>query len=191
MNPEFLRRMPMLYQILAKVGLRRVRFHDLRHYAASRTMPRHRGRTRYKAPATPNQPIVVTLGGGIDFQWKVLDGFVASAAGAESWADFTVDVGLTEDRYLSAVETLPGSDAIDAIRHVLTHDEDGAEEFLNTYVAGGRRRFGPDDRDGRDRGRQRSAALITPVRVHGTAKAIHSAGRFFAPIGTTMYCFPS
>ena len=45
---------------------------------------------------------------------------VASAAGADSWTDVIVDVGLTEDRYLSAVETLPGDDAQRIIHHVLT-----------------------------------------------------------------------
>src|SRR4029450_1578191 len=48
--------------------------------------------------------------------------------------------GLKEDRYVSAVETLPGSDMQGSIHHVLTYtvSKDGAEEsFLNAYVAGG------------------------------------------------------
>jgi len=64
----------------------------------------------------------------------------AAIAGANSWTDVIVDPGLKEDRYLSAVETLPGRDMQGSIHHVLTYtvSEDGAEEsFLNAYVAGG------------------------------------------------------
>src|SRR4029453_11662407 len=64
----------------------------------------------------------------------------AATADANSWTDVIVDPGLKEDRYVSAVETLPGSDMQGSIHHVLTYtvSKDGAEEsFLNAYVAGG------------------------------------------------------
>ena len=60
-------------------------------------------------------------------------------SGAESWSDITVDVGLSEDRYLRAVETLPGEGSHGTVHHVLTYvvSPDGAEEsFLNGYVSG-------------------------------------------------------
>jgi hypothetical protein len=77
--------------------------------------------------------------GAPDLVVSVSAPFVASASGAESWTDFMVDTGLAEDRYLSAVETLPGADAANLVHHVLTYvvSEDGEEEFLNAYVAGG------------------------------------------------------
>ena len=73
---------------------------------------------------------------------------VAATAGADSWTDVIVDAGLTEDRYLSAVETLPGKDAQSIIHHVLTYvvSEDRSEEsFLNAYVAGGSGDVFPDN----------------------------------------------
>jgi hypothetical protein len=74
-------------------------------------------------------------------------GSVTSSAGAESWSDFVVEIGLTEDRYLSAVETRPGSDARDVTHHVLAYvvSEDGSEELLNAYVAGGHGDVFPSD----------------------------------------------
>jgi hypothetical protein len=64
----------------------------------------------------------------------------AAAAGANSWTDVVVDSGLKEDRYLSAVETLPGTKTQRSIHHVLTYvvSQDGSDEsFLNAFVAGG------------------------------------------------------
>ena len=67
---------------------------------------------------------------------------VATTAGGDSWTDVIVDPGLQEDRYLSAIETLPGTDAGRVIHHVLTYviSADRTEEsFLNAYVSGRRR----------------------------------------------------
>jgi hypothetical protein len=93
---------------------------------------------------------------------------VTSSAGAESWTDFVVETGLTEDRYLSAVETLPGSDARDVTHHVLTYvlSEDGSEEFLNGYVGGGHGDMFPSDT-----GRLISAGARIRFNVHFHAGA--------------------
>ena len=91
-----------------------------------------------------------------------------SSAGAESWADFIVETGLTDDRYLSAVETLPGRNARDVTHHVLTYvvSEDGSEEFLNAYVAGGHGDVFPSDA-----GRLMSAGSKIRFNVHFHAGA--------------------
>jgi hypothetical protein len=94
-----------------------------------------------------------------------------SSAGAESWTDFIVETGLTEDRYLSAVETLPGRDARDVTHHVLIYvvSEDGSEEFLNAYVAGGHGDVFPSDA-----GRLMSAGSKIRFNVHFHAGASQS-----------------
>ncbi len=66
----------------------------------------------------------------------------AAAAGANSWTDVIVDPGLKEDRYLSAVETLPGNDAQRSIHHVLTYvvSEDGVRGVVSERLRRGRQR---------------------------------------------------
>ena len=72
------------------------------------------------------------------------------ATGSDWWGDYVVDTGLTEDRYLKAVETKPSNGAKQVVHHAVTYliqDENGAEEligrggnleggFLNEYAVG-------------------------------------------------------
>ena len=72
------------------------------------------------------------------------------ATGSDWWGDYVVDTGLTEDRYLKAVETKPSSGSKQVVHHAVTYliqDENGAEEligrggnleggFLNEYAVG-------------------------------------------------------
>jgi len=72
------------------------------------------------------------------------------ANGSDWWGDYVVDTGLTEDRYLKAVETKPSSGAKQVVHHAVTYliqDETGADEligrgggleggFLNEYAVG-------------------------------------------------------
>ena len=72
------------------------------------------------------------------------------ALGSDWWGDYVVDTGLTEDRYLKAVETKPSSGSKQVVHHAVTYliqDENGAEEligrganleggFLNEYAVG-------------------------------------------------------
>jgi hypothetical protein len=72
------------------------------------------------------------------------------ATGSDWWGDYIVDTGLTEDRYLKAVETKPSPGAKQVTHHSVTYliqDETGAEEligrgtnleggFLNEYAVG-------------------------------------------------------
>jgi len=72
------------------------------------------------------------------------------ATGSDWWGDYIVDTGLTEDRYLKAVETKPSSGAKTVVHHAVTYliqDESGSDEliggggsteggFLNEYAVG-------------------------------------------------------
>src|SRR5262245_21615644 len=72
------------------------------------------------------------------------------ASGSDWWGDYVVDTGLTEDRYLKAVETKPSNGSKQVVHHAVTYlvqDETGAEEligrggnleggFLNEYAVG-------------------------------------------------------
>jgi len=62
-----------------------------------------------------------------------------AASGPDWWVDMEVDSGLTEDRYIMAIESkpsLPGSEKV--VHHATTNMEfpDGKEGFLNEYAVG-------------------------------------------------------
>jgi mono/diheme cytochrome c family protein len=78
---------------------------------------------------------------------------VVPADGGDLWIDYIADSGLTEDRYLQAVEAKPGPGARAVVHHLLTYliqevDEDevlsgrlddrgtNSESFLNEYAVG-------------------------------------------------------
>ena len=78
---------------------------------------------------------------------------VVPANAADLWIDYIADSGLTEDRYLQAVEAKPGPGARAVVHHLLTYliqevDEDevlsgrlddrgtNSESFLNEYAVG-------------------------------------------------------
>src|SRR5215471_14358039 len=55
------------------------------------------------------------------------------ASGSDWWGDYIVDTGLTEDRYLKAVETKPSPGAKTVVHHAVTYliqDEDGDDPAL-------------------------------------------------------------
>ena len=86
---------------------------------------------------------------------------VVPAAGGDLWIDYISDSGLTEDRYLQAVEAKPGPGARAVVHHLLTYliqdidqdevlagrldDPDQHERFLNEFAVG-KRRILPKDR---------------------------------------------
>lgn len=78
---------------------------------------------------------------------------IVPAAGPDLWIDYIADSGLTEDRYVQAVETKPGPGARTVMHHLLTYliqDVDASEKlvgqddvrqqqtetFLNEYAVG-------------------------------------------------------
>ena len=86
---------------------------------------------------------------------------VVPANAADLWIDYIADSGLTEDRYLQAVEAKPGPGARAVVHHLLTYliqevDEDevlsgrlddrgtNSESFLNEYAVGKNGDYLPD-----------------------------------------------
>ena len=66
--------------------------------------------------------------------------FVVPADGANWWGDFFSDSGLTEDRWIKAVETKPSAEGFPVVHHAVTRlqeTEDADEgDFLNEYAQG-------------------------------------------------------
>ena len=63
-----------------------------------------------------------------------------AAAGSDWWADFVADAGLTEDRYIKAVEAKPSASAARSVHHavmyLLSPDGDAVGGVLNEYAVG-------------------------------------------------------
>jgi len=63
-----------------------------------------------------------------------------AAEGADWWADFVADTGLTEDRYIKAVEAKPGPGAARVVHHAVTYvmapEGDAVGGVLNEYAVG-------------------------------------------------------
>ena len=66
--------------------------------------------------------------------------FVVPADGANWWGDFYSDSGLTEDRWIKAVETKPSSEGFSVVHHAVTRVQESADvdegDFLNEYAQG-------------------------------------------------------
>ena len=66
--------------------------------------------------------------------------FTVPADGANWWGDFYADSGLTEDVWISAVETKPSSEGFPVVHHAVTRvqetPEDTEGDFLNEYAQG-------------------------------------------------------
>ena len=66
--------------------------------------------------------------------------FVVPAEGANWWGDLLSDSGLTEDRWIRAVETKPSAEGFPVVHHAVTRlkeSEDSDQgDFLNEYAQG-------------------------------------------------------
>ena len=66
--------------------------------------------------------------------------FVVPADGANWWGDFFADSGLTEDRWIKAVETKPSAEGFPVVHHAVTRLQETADadegDFLNEYAQG-------------------------------------------------------
>ena len=66
--------------------------------------------------------------------------YTVKAQAADWWGNFNAETGLTEDRYIKAIETKPGHGAAKVVHHAVTSliDEDGVSEggTLNEYASG-------------------------------------------------------
>ena len=64
---------------------------------------------------------------------------VVPAGGPDSWADYLIDTGLTEDRYIRAVETKPTPSGRRVVHHIVTFLSQGGERdgaYLSEYAVG-------------------------------------------------------
>jgi hypothetical protein len=64
--------------------------------------------------------------------------YTVKAQNSDQWLNFTIDSGLTEDRYIKAVETKPSVTGIRVVHHGGTSmiDPDGEQGSLNEYAVG-------------------------------------------------------
>ncbi len=66
--------------------------------------------------------------------------FVVPADGANWWGDLFSDSGLTEDRWIKAVETKPSAEGFPVVHHAVTRLQETADadegDFLNEYAQG-------------------------------------------------------
>ena len=66
--------------------------------------------------------------------------FVVPAEGANWWGDFFSDSGLTEDRWIKAVETKPSAEGFPVVHHAVTRLQETEDadtgDFLNEYAQG-------------------------------------------------------
>jgi hypothetical protein len=66
--------------------------------------------------------------------------FVVPAEGANWWGDLFADSGLTEDRWIKAVETKPSAEGFPVVHHAVTRLQETADsdqgDFLNEYAQG-------------------------------------------------------
>ena len=66
--------------------------------------------------------------------------FVVPAEGANWWGDLFADSGLTEDRWIKAVETKPSATGFPVVHHAVTRLQESVDsdqgEFLNEYAQG-------------------------------------------------------
>ena len=66
--------------------------------------------------------------------------FVVPAEGANWWGDLFSDTGLTEDRWIKAVETKPSAEGFPVVHHAVTRLQESADaeegDFLNEYAQG-------------------------------------------------------
>ena len=94
-----------------------------------------------------------------------------AAAGPDTWTDFVIDTGLSDDRYIRAVETKPSAGGRRVVHHVVTHliqdGNDDDDTYLSEYAVGKDGEFFPEDT-----GRLIKAGAKLRVNIHD-----HPAGR--------------
>ena len=75
-----------------------------------------------------------------DWVVPIPEPFVVEAEAPDWWGNLVNDSGLTENRWVKAVETKPSSDGFPTVHHAVTfvqeEDEDGFGAFLNEYALG-------------------------------------------------------
>ncbi len=120
-----------------------------------------------------------------DWVVPIPEPFVVSAEAPDWWGDFHTVSGMTEDRWIKAVETKPTGDSFPVVHHAVTflqNDEDSDERgsFLNEYALGKNGDIFPDGTS-----RKIAAGSSITFNVH-----YHSIGREIVDrtsVGLTFY----
>ena len=109
------------------------------------------------------------------------------AGGPDKWADYVVDTGLTEDRYIRAVETKPSPSGRRVVHHIITfllQRGESGDAYLSEYAVGKEPDVFPP---GSGRLIAGGARLRVNVHDHPAAEAVDERteiGLFFYPRGT-------
>ncbi|MEE2790921.1 MAG: hypothetical protein VX453_04755 [Acidobacteriota bacterium] len=100
-----------------------------------------RGNPTDMPPARQFRNIAEWKIGEPDWVVEIPEPFVVAAAAPNWWGDLISDSGLTEDRWVKAVETKPSLEGFPVVHHAVTSMEDpdseeGDYNFLNEYALG-------------------------------------------------------
>ena len=100
-----------------------------------------RGNPADMPPAREFRDIAEWKIGEPDWVVEIPEPFVVAAEAPNWWGDLYADSGLTEDRWVKAVETKPSLEGFPVVHHAVTsmedlESEDGDYNFLNEYALG-------------------------------------------------------
>ena len=112
-----------------------------------------------------------------DWVVEIPEPYVVAAEAPNWWGDFYSDSGLTEDRWVKAVETKPSLEGFPVVHHAVTsmedlESEDGDDSFLNEYALGKNGDIFPDGT-----GREIKAGGQIKFNLHYAANGIEATDR--------------
>ncbi|MBM62302.1 MAG: hypothetical protein CL484_05075 [Acidobacteria bacterium] len=112
-----------------------------------------------------------------DWVVEIPEPFVVAAEAPNWWGDLYADSGLTEDRWIKAVETKPSLEGFPVVHHAVTSMEDtdseeGDYNFLNEYALGKNGDIFPDGT-----GRQIKAGAQIKFNMHYAAIGVETTDR--------------
>ncbi len=112
-----------------------------------------------------------------DWVVEIPEPFVVEAEAPNWWGDLVADSGLTEDRWVKAVETKPSLEGFPVVHHAVTSmedmdSEDGDYNFLNEYALGKNGDIFPDGT-----GRLIEAGSQIKFNMHYAANGVKTTDR--------------
>ena len=112
-----------------------------------------------------------------DWVVEIPEPFVVAAEAPNWWGNLTTDSGLTEDRWVKAVETKPSLEGFPVVHHAVTsmedlESEDGDYNFLNEYALGKNGDIFPDGT-----GREIKAGGQIRFNMHYAANGVETTDR--------------
>ena len=147
-------------------------------------------RGRPRAATRPDMPPPVEFAdrdiwhtGEPDWIVPIPEPFVVPAEGANWWGDLFSESGLTEDRWIKAVETKPSAEGFPVVHHAVTRLQESIDsdegDFLNEYAQGknGDRLPRGDGAPSSRRGRSSASTCTTRRSARSGPTAPASASR--------------